>query len=658
MKNLKSSLFKIIITGLFFAFIINGTYSQTCTLCSSCDSVISGNISTDILVPNNQTYCIDSTAIITGNITLNPSAKLCNSGTILGTLTLSSFAKVCNEGFVTTSQLNMGSTTKFYNYGKLIINDTCVIESFASVHNFCEWDVFGNLIFRSSVTDTITGLVSVHGNLIVSNSATLYVDGVCLVDGTDSIFSGSEVTLMNGAYMSCFDFIVNNNSHFTSIGGVFSQLKINGTAYADPSSGYDGNNLDVCWNSGQTPPGTQNGTITYCVNNITPIPPGGFCSHFVCPPIIVPVGITICSGSAATITVTGSTAYSYSWNTGQTGSSITVSPTATTTYTVTTTDICAKTSMTVVTVNPKPNVTATGSTICIGASTTITASGATTYTWNFGLGTGNSKTVNPTTTTTYLVTGTDGNGCTNAAQAVVIVNPLPIVTATGDIICIWDTATISAAGAVTYTWNNSAIGNPITVNPTETTTYTVTGTDANTCTNTANTTVIVNPLPIVTSIGDTICTGSAAHISAAGAITYTWSDTQTGNAILVYPTLNTTYTVTGTDINTCTNTSELMVKIKNSSLWMPNAFTPDGNGHNDVFIIRGVDIIYVDNFELHIFNSSGKSIYVSKSIYEGWNGTNQNTGDKLPEGAYVYYIKGLNCLGEPLILKGMINLIR
>ncbi|MFH0894283.1 MAG: PKD domain-containing protein, partial [Bacteroidota bacterium] len=218
--------------------------------------------------------------------------------------------------------------------------------------------------------------------------------------------------------------------------------------------------------------------------------------------------------------------YTYAWNPGNITTTLTpvVTPAVTTTYTLTATTSlgCTSTSTVVVTVTPGPTITVNSPTICNGATATLTANGGTTYAWSGGLGAGNPKTVTPATTTTYTVTGTTA-GCSGTTTSVVTVNPLPTVTTTPATICAGATATISAAGANTYAWSSGGTGASTTVTPAATTTYTVTGTSATGCTKTATCIVTVNPLPTVTTTPATICIGSTATISAAGANTYAWS---------------------------------------------------------------------------------------------------------------------------------------
>jgi gliding motility-associated-like protein len=278
---------------------------------------------------------------------------------------------------------------------------------------------------------------------------------------------------------------------------------------------------------------------------------------------------TICSGNSTNLTGSGAT--SYVWNPGAIpGSPISVSPTTTTTYTVTgTTTGCSSTAQVTVTVNPSPTVTAVASspTICNGGSTNLTGGGATSYVWNPGAIPGSPISVSPTTSTTYTVTGTAANGCTGTAQVAVTVNPTPTVTAVASspTICNGGSTNLTGSGATSYVWNPGAIpGSPISVSPAITTTYTVTGTGANGCTSTAQVTVTVNPTPTVTATASSpaICVGGSTNLTGSGATSYVWNPGAIpGSPISVSPVATTTYTVTGTAGNGCTNTAQVTVTV-------------------------------------------------------------------------------------------------
>ncbi|MCW3078235.1 MAG: conserved repeat domain protein [Bacteroidetes bacterium] len=280
----------------------------------------------------------------------------------------------------------------------------------------------------------------------------------------------------------------------------------------------------------------------------------------------------MCSGNTATITANG--ASSYTWMpSGAITSSVQVNPTITTIYTVSGTGIngCVNTIPFTLSVTPTPTVTAasTSSSICLGGSATLTANGANSYTWNPGALSGTSIVVSPTITTSYTVNGVNGS-CSNSAIITITVNALPVITANASpvIICAGSNVTLSSSGANTYTWSPIGIS-AATVNvlPNITTTYTVTGTNTNGCKNTANITVSVNPSPTITTVisSPTICAGNPATLTASGANTYTWNPgSVNGSVITVTPGITITYTVSGTNLNGCSNTQTVQLVVQPS----------------------------------------------------------------------------------------------
>jgi gliding motility-associated-like protein len=265
---------------------------------------------------------------------------------------------------------------------------------------------------------------------------------------------------------------------------------------------------------------------------------------------------TICSGQTATLTSTGAT--TYTWSNGAIGNSIIVSPTTTTSFTVVGNNgACFGSTVTTVFVNPLPIVTVNSSTICSGQTSSLTANGATAYLWNTG-STSNLISVSPLSNTSYTVIGTS-LGCTNTAIADVSVTPLPTVVVNSSTICSGQTATITANGATSYSWNTGSLLSTLTDAPTTNTTYTVIGAALG-CTSTAIANVSVTPLPAVTVTSSTICIGQTATITANGASTYVWSTGSLLNTITVTPTANTSYTVLGSSLN-CTNSAIANVSV-------------------------------------------------------------------------------------------------
>ncbi|MBK7692627.1 MAG: hypothetical protein IPJ31_16480 [Bacteroidetes bacterium] len=265
------------------------------------------------------------------------------------------------------------------------------------------------------------------------------------------------------------------------------------------------------------------------------------------------------------------------------------------TYTLVVTDAngCTATSVTTVTVNPLPTVTASASpsAICPGGSSVLTGGGALTYTWDPGALVGG-PTVTPAATTTYSVVGTDGNGCTGTATVDVTVNATPVVTASASpaTICEGSSSVLTGGGAATYAWNPGALVGSPTVTPIVTTTYSVTGTDANGCTGTTTVDVTVNPAPVMTATATpaTTCNQTVVTPSASGAATIAWTGGVTNNVPFI-ANATTTYTVTGTDGIGCTGSTTVLVTVNPMSGILAPATTNQTQDHGDDFNVNYYD---------------------------------------------------------------------
>ncbi|MBA3663388.1 MAG: gliding motility-associated C-terminal domain-containing protein, partial [Bacteroidetes bacterium] len=279
----------------------------------------------------------------------------------------------------------------------------------------------------------------------------------------------------------------------------------------------------------------------------------------------------LCSGNSTTLTASG--APSYTWNPGAiTGTTAIVTPTGTTAYTLTGANgACTATAAISVSVNPSPTITVISNptVLCSGNSATLTASGASSYTWLPMAVTGSTVAVTPSVTTTYTVTGINAAGCLSTVLFTQSVTPTPSVSvsASASVICTGSSSTLTATGATSYTWLPGAFtGSVIVVSPTITTSYTVTGVNGS-CSNTTIKTITVNALPTVTASASPtiVCSGSSLTLVAGGASTYTWLPLGTsGSTVTATPTINTTYTVTGTNANGCTNQAVVTVSVNNA----------------------------------------------------------------------------------------------
>jgi PKD repeat protein len=255
--------------------------------------------------------------------------------------------------------------------------------------------------------------------------------------------------------------------------------------------------------------------------------------------------------------------------------------------------------------NPVPNVTITPAAlaICTGQSMNLTAGGANTYTWSPSNGlnqtTGTTVTTSATINTTYTVTGTDINGCVSTQDISVVVLQLPNLTLTeqDQWICNGSSTQLFASGAQSYAWSpfsslNASQGSAVIASPNVTTTYTVTGTDANGCQDSDTISVTVHPPPITFNVQPQLCQWETVNLIANGANEYTWTpsfglNTSTGASVLATPTLTTTYTVVGTDIYGCTGSNAVIVTVHFPTITINPDSAEICNGQSQVFSASG-----------------------------------------------------------------------
>ncbi|MEI7801982.1 MAG: PKD domain-containing protein, partial [Bacteroidota bacterium] len=305
------------------------------------------------------------------------------------------------------------------------------------------------------------------------------------------------------------------------------------------------------------------------------------------PPLnLVTANPVICIGDSTTLNASGGTNYTWSPSSGlsiSTGATVTATPTSTTTYLVSTTDTsgCVASAISIVTVNPLPvlSVVAANPTICFGEATSLTASGANAYAWtpaaDLSASTGSTVSANPSVTTTYTIVGSNTFGCTSSIQIIVTVNPLPVlnVIANNPVICFGETTTLNASGAQFYNWSPSnnlsaSTGSTVQASPHNSTIFTIIGTDINGCSSATSNSVTVNPLPNlnVTSTDTVLCNLSSATLTATGAAVYTWSPStglsaSTGNIVQATPSAAITYTVTGTSLFGCIDSTTINIHV-------------------------------------------------------------------------------------------------
>jgi serine protease len=329
------------------------------------------------------------------------------------------------------------------------------------------------------------------------------------------------------------------------------------------------------WTAGPTAPSMTANPVITTVYTVTGT--NGTCLSTKTATIVITTGPTInvntptvCASTPATLTATGAT--NYTWTAGPFTASMAASPAATTVYTVTGNNGgCSTIKTATIYVTPNPTVTVNNQTICAGGTATITANGAASYSWSTGF-TSNPLIVSPSSNTVYTVIGTT-TGCTNTKTVSVTVgSSLSVLIGTNPgSICAGGSSTLSASGAVNYTWTpGSSTATSIVVNPSSTSTYTLVGTNgACTGSTTAVVTIITTPsMAISTSPSPTICAGKSVTMTASGFYsTYVWaSPSATASSYAATPGTSTNYTVVGSGSGGCTTSSIIAITVKTNPL--------------------------------------------------------------------------------------------
>lgn len=454
-----------------------------------------------------------------------------------------------------------------------------------------------------------------------------------------------------------------------------------GTSYSwQPTTGLNNPNIS-------NPIATLNATTTYVVNVIN----GNNCFRtdtvvvFVLSQTPANAGTDqeICFGDSIQLLATGGVSYSWSPAAGLSNPNIAnpyASPITTTTYSVVVTDSnnCTGTASIIVKVDPLPIVSAgADQNICEGTTALLQATGGVGYLWSPNLYLNNNTLSNPICTppdsVSYVVTVTDTNGCIN--HDTVNVNVIFPFTAifTGDTtVCAGDSVMLSAFTPTAQFWHwspatglsNPNVGTPL-ASPSVNTTYTVVVSDGLCFADTGIISVTVYPLPFVyAGVDEVILAGEPVSLSAQGNPAngiYTWQPTYglscsncpNPNAL---PDSTTVYIVTITDQNGCKFSDSLTVFVycNDDVMFIPNAFSPNNDGKNDVFKVRAVGLKKL-NF-LRIYDRWGSVIFETTDLSIGWDGT--SNGKAAEAGVYIYDMEAFCSNGTLVSKHGNVTLIK
>ncbi|HNX08153.1 MAG TPA: gliding motility-associated C-terminal domain-containing protein, partial [Bacteroidales bacterium] len=227
-----------------------------------------------------------------------------------------------------------------------------------------------------------------------------------------------------------------------------------------------------------------------------------------------------------------------------------------------------------------------------------------------------------------------------------------------------DSLSIVATGALSYTWSpdeglNTTSGNYVIANPSATTVYTVVGTDGNSCASTATLQVYVAPIPVVdiTTENPSVCPGNFINLYATpGFNSYYW--TEGGDNDYTSVDHGGLFFVQIWDSLNCTSYDSIFIEEEcQTTIFIPNTFTPNGDGMNDVFSVIGENI---EALEIWIYNRWGQVVYYSDDVHFAWDG--RYNGAPAMQGVYTYYLEYESYYAKMITnlqsKTGIINIIR
>ena len=344
---------------------------------------------------------------------------------------------------------------------------------------------------------------------------------------------------------------------------------------------------------------------------------------------------------------------------------------------------CFDTSYHSITINPTPFIKASGSAaLCLGNSTQLSVTGSSSYQWspNEGLSctTCTNPIAKPKVTTPYVVSTTNNYGCTSSDTVIItVISPMKIEKSNDIAICIGQSTNLLVSGGTNYLWspetglNNATISNP-TASPTVTTRYRIVGYDGFNCfTDSAFILVEVGKYPTVNLGPDLTLSSGTLHpmnsVIENGPITkWLWTpslDLNCNTCSLPIATIkkDITYKVEASSRYGCKSSDTINIKVfcLNSQVFIPNAFSPDGDGLNDILTVRATGIVTVKYFR--IFNRWGELVFEKNNFPPnnpgyGWDGKTRGIAGS--SSVYVYIAEVVCENGDTYIYKGNTSIIK
>jgi gliding motility-associated-like protein len=612
--------------------------------------------------------CVPATA--TGSITINPNAIIAlTSGAGTNTQTFCTGASL-NTITYSVSGSGTGATvtglpagvTGTFSSGTFTISGTPTVT--------------GSFNYTVTTTGTCTQ-VTASGNITINPNAAIALTSAA---GTDAQTVCAGTTLNNITYA------ISGGGSGATVSGL--PTGVTGT--------YSAGVFTISGSSSAT--GTFNYTVTTTGTCLQTSATG---SIIINPNAAIALTSAVSSDAQTVCTGTAISSISYSVSGGGTGATVTglppgitgtfasgtltISGTATVTgtfnYTVNTTGTCTQTSATgSITINPLQNASFTYSSAAYCQSAPDPAPFVSGVSGGFFTSSPSGLIMNPGTglidlsssaISTYTVTYTTPGPCTNSSTVTVTITTVPTATASASIVvCAGESINLTATGGGTYSWSGptpftSSVQNPVISSATvaNSGTYTVT-VDNGGCTDTAQVNVLVNSLPVANAGSDVMITlGESTPLNVSGGTSYVWTPAEglscsnCSNPVAT-PIETTTYCVT-TTTGSCSASDCMTVKVQaicdNDNLGVPNAFSPNNDGNNDLFCLQGWGEC-IDQFTVLIFDRWGEKVFESNESDFCWDGTFR--GKVLDPAVFVYFISASSSQGDLIHKKGNITIIR
>ncbi|MDX1479187.1 MAG: gliding motility-associated C-terminal domain-containing protein, partial [Saprospiraceae bacterium] len=372
--------------------------------------------------------------------------------------------------------------------------------------------------------------------------------------------------------------------------------------------------------------------------------------------------LSICDGGSTTLDA--GLFNEYLWSTGDTVRVITVVDPGVYAVTVSDPTGCTGADSVVVTFGGMlaPQITGAQA-ICPGQQITLSTGTYAAYSWSTG---SQDAAIEITEGGVYGVTVTDDNGCTGTAAVTVQETPGPlanIVTTTGTV-CHGESLMLTAEGEGTFTWSSTAMlelisPDMVILTPTQNTEVLLVA--QNSCgADSATLEITVAESPVVDAGDDVILqTLDAIQLSATGAMSYLWNSDPSLSCLacadpVANPLQTTTYVVQGVSDEGCTAIDSLTIFVLiDIELDPVTAFTPNGDGVNETFVIRGLGPF--KESRLTVFNRWGETVFEALGYSNDWDGTYK--GQEVPAGTYLFVLT-VDLFNETRTLKGTVTIIR